>query len=102
VPRRHSWRREIFNSRCSLESEHGTLKRAPRTNHLRDNSVMHGVRTVLRALIHNRAFSTLAVAATVLGIARTTIKFSLVNGILLRPLAYGDPGRLVSVTRDPA
>lgn len=52
----------------------------------------------LRTLARSRGFALIAIGTLALGIAGTTIIFSLVNGILLRPLAYRDPGRLVSIT----
>jgi predicted permease len=49
----------------------------------------------LRQLRHRPGFS-LAVAATLaLGIAATTIVFGLINALVLRPLPYADPGRVV-------
>jgi predicted permease len=56
------------------------------------------LKTVFRSLAHNRAFAAIAMSTMALGIAGTSLVFSLVNGILLRPLAYRDPGRLVSIT----
>jgi len=40
-------------------------------------------------------FATLVIATLTLGIGSTTGMFSLVNGVLLKPLPYGDPARLV-------
>jgi putative ABC transport system permease protein len=50
-------------------------------------------RTVTRA----RFVSILAVVAFALGIGVTTAVFSIFNGVLLAPLPYGDPDRIVSV-----
>jgi putative ABC transport system permease protein len=50
-------------------------------------------RTVLRA----RFVSALAVVAFALGIGVTTAVFSIFNGVLLAPLPFGDPDRIVSV-----
>jgi len=55
------------------------------------------MKTVLRSIARHRAFAAIAVCTMALGIAGATIVFSLVNSILLRPLAYRDPGRLVSI-----
>src|SRR5262245_53350122 len=50
-------------------------------------------RTVARA----RFVSVLAVVAFALGIGVTTAVFSIFNGVLLAPLPFGDPDRIVSV-----
>jgi predicted permease len=54
-------------------------------------------RFALRVLAKDRQFSLLAILALALGIGAQTAVFSLVNGILLRPLAYRDPGRLYAI-----
>ena len=50
-----------------------------------------------RALSRRPTFTALAIGALALGIASTTAAFSIVNGVLLRPLPFPDGDRLVSV-----
>jgi predicted permease len=61
-------------------------------------SIAQDLKSACRALARSRGFAVIAIGTLALGIAGTTIIFSLVDGILLRPLAYRDPGRLVSIT----
>lgn len=58
-------------------------------------SVGSDVRFALRTLQRAPAFATIAALTLALGVASTTAIFSLVNGILLRPLPYPEPERLV-------
>jgi putative ABC transport system permease protein len=51
----------------------------------------------LRALLRSRAFAAAALLTIALGVGATTTVFSVVRGVLLRPLPYADPDRLVSV-----
>jgi len=55
------------------------------------------LRHAWRALRHNPGFSALAVATLAFGIGANTAIFSVVDGILLRPLGYGDEDRLVAI-----
>ena len=52
---------------------------------------------VLRTLWHDRGFAAMAVLSLVVGIGANTAIFSLVSGVLLRPLDFPDPARLVSI-----
>lgn len=52
----------------------------------------------VRLLFKNRTFSSMALLTMALGIGSTTAVFSLVDGVLIRPLPFADPGRLCHAT----
>ena len=52
----------------------------------------------LRTLWHDRGFAAMAVLSLVVGIGANTAIFSLVSGVLLRPLDFPDPARLVAIS----
>ena len=51
-----------------------------------------------RLLTRNAGFSLVAVLTLALGIGANTAVFSVINGILLHPLPYEDPNRLMFLT----
>ena len=53
------------------------------------------VRHIIRSLMREPGFTALAVLALALGIGATTAIFTVVDSVLLRPLPYKDPERLV-------
>lgn len=61
------------------------------------SSFLQDVRFALRTFTRNPSFTTVAVVTMALGIGASTAIFSVVNGVLLRPLPYPDSERLVVV-----
>jgi predicted permease len=60
-------------------------------------SILKDLRYAVRGLMKNPGFAFLSVATLGLGIGAATVSFSLVNGVLIRPLPFEDPGRLVTL-----
>jgi putative ABC transport system permease protein len=80
-------------------------KSAPRLSHVQltsqetgaMGSFMQDMRFTLRSLRRRPLFAAVAIITMALGIGATTAIYSIVDGVLLRPLPFRDSGRLVQI-----
>ena len=61
------------------------------------HTLLQDSKYAIRNLLRNRMFTIVAIGALAIGIGANTAIFSVVNGVLLRPLPFRDPGELVVV-----
>src|SRR5262245_7757681 len=65
------------------------------------DDLQRDVRHAVRLLVRSPGFALVALLTLALGIGATTAVFSVVHGVLLTPLPYPDPDRLVRVFGPP-
>jgi putative ABC transport system permease protein len=61
------------------------------------DALRHDLRYALRGFLRNPAFSAITVLTLAVGIGATTAIFSVIYGVLLRPLPYAESERLVRI-----
>lgn len=61
------------------------------------NNILQDLRFAARAFIRTPRFTVPALVALALGIGATSAIFSVVRGVILKPLPYRDPDRIVSI-----
>jgi hypothetical protein len=94
--------RRLFGDRDSIFAECQLIdarfeKRKKMFDYLSD--IAADVRFALRQFRRQPKFWTVVVLTLVVGISTSTAIFAIVDGILLQPLPYRDPGRLVLAVR---
>ena len=57
-------------------------------------NIVRDTRYAIRQLLRAPGFTVVAILTLALGIGATSAIFSVVNGVLLRPLAYPNPERI--------
>jgi putative ABC transport system permease protein len=77
-----------------LEALAGIFHEAPKEH---ADMILQDLRFAVRVMRKDAVVTIAAIAILALGIGSTTLVFSLANGLLLRPLPYAQPERLVAV-----
>ena len=60
--------------------------------------IFQDLRVALRTLVKNPGFAATAIVTLALGIGATTAMFTVVDGVLLKPLRYRDADRIVALS----
>jgi putative ABC transport system permease protein len=86
----------LVRLRSSNTPEAAALRRENRRLSMWEN-LARDLRQAVRGLLRSRAFAVVAILTIALGVGANTAIFSVVRAVLLRPLPYSDPDRLMLV-----
>jgi putative ABC transport system permease protein len=82
--------------------EHGAVARDPAVLLRRGlpfvETTLQDLRYAVRSLARNPSFTAVAVVTLGVGIGASTTMFGIADAVLLRPLPYPEPGRLLQIT----
>src|SRR6266536_5648795 len=90
-----NWKTKLDLFRRSLGAFWDALLLQPRRL---EDEMFQDLRFGFRMLIKHKGFTAVAVLSLALGIGGNAAMFSLVNNVLIRPLRYAEPEKLVRVT----
>jgi putative ABC transport system permease protein len=99
-----AWPRIVSDHLAAAASEHVRTLGRSRAAFAGDSATAmlgQDTRFALRALVRRPVFATIVVATIALGVGANAAIFSVVNGVLLRPLPYPEPDRVVSFGHTP-
>jgi putative ABC transport system permease protein len=106
-PRLRWWSRIVLSTLGQGLAERVTARRAPRGRGRPGKdplmtTLLHDVRLALRSFRARPGFAVTVVLTMAFGIGVTSAMFTVLNAVLLRPLPYREPGRVVMLfERDP-
>ncbi|MEW5916098.1 MAG: ABC transporter permease [Gemmatimonadota bacterium] len=89
--------RSLRSSRRARRAGRTAILRSSRRKDWMLTTILLDARYAIRSLTSTKAFSAIVLATLTLGIGATVAIFSVINGVLLRPLPYHEPERLVTI-----